>query len=224
MLRSGMWRKRASKTVLVVAAVACIATSKRGWHLEATVPPVGRPSATQAVEVVVDATRPPIVTCGGVDSEWLPLDDPNHMGATQAHTYLCPPGRPLGAVQLFGKDGPGGGLCDGEPEPPSDVSIAVRSARVVRVWTKAIDYPVMVPADGVFVNITTSYPYTFAAVRDRDGRTVDLHTTEWTRRVLIYGDAGPAITSRVTLTLFGACRDDACAPPADAAATLVEGQ
>ncbi len=197
-----MWRATGSRIVLAVAILACIATSKRGWQLTARVPTVPRPSAGQAIQVVVEATREPIVQCdnGGQATRVLALGDHDHAETSPARaTYVCPPGALLIAVTLFGTAGNGGGLCDGEPKPPPGESLAVADARVVPVWTRAVDIPIHLASAGVFLNLTTPYPYTITAALDSGSDTASaLHVTEWPKRVLIDAPMGQIAPRRTS--------------------------
>jgi hypothetical protein len=224
-LPSDVWRRRSSNAVLIAATLACIATSKKGWRLEAPLPARPKPVTGQAVQVVVDASRAPIVQCGDGrdDAGVLALDDRGSATAKPGHaTYVCPPGVPLTAVSIAGTDGTGGGLCDGEREPPTGTAVTVADVRTAPVWTRAVDIPIHLTRDGVFLNLTTRYSYTITASLDADGRGLQL--TSWPKRSLIFPPPGSVAPAHATVTLYGICSTAGCAPPTDAAVVGVEGQ
>ena len=180
-LRSDMWRERSSKAVLVLAALACLATSKASWRIDVPLPAPIRPNLDQAVQLVVDASRAPTFDCS---MNPVPaLDEAGRITDNPRATYLCPPGAQATLVTLIGKDGPGGGLCDGPRQPPPGESLVVKASRVVPVWTKAID----ISFDGsagsdVFLNLTTAYPYTIEAI---DSHKEPMRMFQWPLRVSI---------------------------------------
>jgi hypothetical protein len=208
-----MWRTRASKVVVGVAALACVATSQPRWQIDVPMPALPQPGAAQAVQLTVDATRAPDIACESAEPVYA-VDAAGRIAPVSTHAiYLCQPGAAVLHVALSGT---GGGGC-GSPKPPADVSIQLAEARVVPVWTKTIDVPFALVDGGVMLDLVVAYPYTIDAARDAGGA---MFTTRWPKRVLVNSADGRGGPSHARVTLYGACADAACTPPDDATATV----
>ena len=112
--------------MIVVAVVASIATSRPRWHLVVDLPVVV--GGKQALELTVDSTQDPHVTCvlPDGDHELRPHRDGN------VRTYVCPPGGQfVGPIAIYGN---ASGGC-GAPKPPDGEYIRVVKLVPVDTWS-----------------------------------------------------------------------------------------
>lgn len=143
MQHGGRARRWISRGVLGIAALACIATSRPRWFVEAALP-VGDAASTpdggrQALVVTVAASVQPQVEClvpahGRIGLR--PMSDPASPGAAPADPlnarYLCPPGGRLTRIAI---DGHGGGNGCERPKPPAGAFVRISKLETVETWT-----------------------------------------------------------------------------------------
>jgi hypothetical protein len=236
-------RRWLSGGVLGLAALACIATSRARWMVEAELPAgaaVQTPAGgTQAILVTVEASTMPSVDCqlaGSARVQLRPLAEPAANSATAPDPrhvqYLCPPG---GRIIRVAIDGSGGG--GSHAKPPADAFVRITKLETVETWTSTsqASFPIepwrysKSDAD-VTVAIAAPHPVYVAAALDegtdttafggvnilgpsRDGRTYDFVMAE------LKGAVPPGSKLRVWATTFGVC-EPGCTPPAPDVVTL----
>jgi hypothetical protein len=153
--RARVWGSRAA---VLVAAFACLATSRPSWSLEAK-PPAGAPTSApangkQGLLVTVEATREPRLQCKLDLGEIFPpgerLGDPAvDAGALLVTEFFCPPGCVLETVTIGGRDGVGGGLFS-KPHAPDWERVRITKVEVVEAWTVTAEarFPVKIEPGG----------------------------------------------------------------------------
>jgi hypothetical protein len=178
--RLSLWSRRA---VVVLAALASIATSQARWSLEAKAPPGISPGAKGTL-LTVEASREPYVSRrrpGGGAVLATAREDTAPWSNSGA--YYLPPGFELSAVTISGHDcGSGGGMCSAcEPPPGSFVRIA--NVEPVAPWSLSTDGAELI-AHADNAGKTTSFTVEIDA-----GRPVDLEA------VATSGDVARALPS-----------------------------
>src|SRR5689334_15731896 len=110
-------RRLATRAVIVVAALASIATSPPKWSISAPVPS-GAPSGAKGTVVTIEASQEPSVArrrVGGSHEIEVHPENPPWSGSG---AYYLPPGFELVRVEIGGRCTSGGGLCSGCDPPP----------------------------------------------------------------------------------------------------------
>lgn len=127
-------RRWAGRIVFVIAVLACIATSRRRWHLEAPLP------HNVPLTLPADGSRGLLLTVEHSDGDITVdchLNGRNVADANpRAPSYLCPPGATLRSIALDGHDGDKG--C-GDVKVPDSAYARVKSLDAVEVWTLTIE-------------------------------------------------------------------------------------
>lgn len=143
-------RTWAGRGVLVIAALASIATSRPRWHLE-PVRPAGAPTATpqggtRGLAVTVEASAEPSVGCnlpGLGYRELRPLTPSAGSASSSTQTqYLCPPGGSLDRIIISGHNGGNG--CK-EPQPPPDQFVRITKLEAVETWSVSAEASFTIP-------------------------------------------------------------------------------
>ncbi len=125
------WRR----LVLIVAVLASVATSRRGWSVVASIPPGAptvAPAGTRGLSIVLEASQEPSVSCmwpGVGDVSLVPLL------TGRQYVYLCPPGGTLGPITIGGHADGGCGV----PPVPSDAFLRVVRLELVETWSLAAE-------------------------------------------------------------------------------------
>jgi hypothetical protein len=235
-------RRWLSGGVLGLAALACIATSRARWMVEAELPAGAAvqtaAGGTQGVLVTIAASTMPSVACQlpGGHTELRPLADPAANSANAPDPrhvqYLCPPG---GRITRVAIDGSGGG--GSHAKPPADAFVRITKLETVETWaaTSEASFPIepwrysKSDAD-VTVAIAAPHPVYVTAALDegtdttafggvtilgpsRDGRTYDFVMAQLKDAV------PPGSKLRIRATTYGVC-EPGCTPPAPGLITL----
>jgi hypothetical protein len=130
-MRISSWGRRA---VVVVAALASIATSPARWYLEAKVPP-GTPSGPKGTLVTVEASHEPSVSGRSGEQGYLEAHRDDASPWSKSGAYYLRPGVELSSVSISGRDcGGGGGMCSA-CEPPAGSFVRIVSVEQVAPWS-----------------------------------------------------------------------------------------
>ena len=124
----GVRRIWAERIVIVIAAVASIATSPRRWSVEATPPP---PAPGKAMAVTLEASEAPNVWIvdGPGGARRLADVTPAWQGRAR---YFVPAGARIQQIEITGRCSTG--LCAGKCKPPDTAHVRVTSATAVDAW------------------------------------------------------------------------------------------
>jgi hypothetical protein len=126
MKRRARWVERG---VLIIAVLASIATSRKGWTVEAKLPA----ASTKATLVTVEATQQPSLQMVDRFGNWAAPETVRAGTWPGTGVYFVPAGSQLQRVEV---DGPcKQGLCAGECTIPDGVKVAVTSSVPVESWT-----------------------------------------------------------------------------------------
>jgi hypothetical protein len=134
---SSTLRRWAGRGAVAIAALASVATSKPGWHVDAALPP-GAPSSTpatgsQGILMTVEASRRPTVPCRLHAYEVLAPLAPLAPNTMPWHAdYLCPPGGALAGIMVEGPSHSG-------REVPAGEYVRITKAALVQTWAASDD-------------------------------------------------------------------------------------
>jgi hypothetical protein len=203
------------RSVIVVAAVAAMATSKRKWHVPATLPP---DAATGARIYTVEASLEPVFRISSTPYHLKPMEPATWPGKAR---YLVPSDARVEVVELYGTCS--GGFCGGKTVcEPEGSYIRVASVEAIATWK----LEVLTPTVGTIVTspmkersrfkLTASHPprlflespHVRGSVAERSGYVF----VEWG-----FVDKPVETASFVKAVIEGQCPGaDPCEPPADA--------
>jgi hypothetical protein len=148
-----MRRKWAERIVIVLAALASIATSPARWRVEATPPP---PVAGKAMVVTIEASQRPEVSIQTQSGSrpLVPTEEGSAPGEPQTSSqwpgtgrYFVPAGARLERIEINGRCS--GKLCSGKCTAPATVHVVVTSVKVVEGWiAESRSDPVTTVLDG----------------------------------------------------------------------------
>ena len=233
-------RAWAGRGVALIAALACIATSKPRWHIEAAfprqVPTVTPAGGRLGLAVTVEASRLPEVRCSTPDHRFQVLRPlapatTTAPGAVRAR-YLCAPGWQLESVRI--DEG------SGEPRsstPPPGEFVRITRLEAVETWTVSAETSAPIrpwdrsPEYGIATVVATSplQPYFQASVEPGPAAAMfgvpslmgpSTDGAHYEFLVPVTAPGGPYRgTIRVRATIYGAC-EASCNPPDPDALTL----
>lgn len=213
-------RRFAGHAVLVVAAVASIATSKPRWHVTAHAPPTQIDDATGTL-AVIEASRPPDnVRCVAANGGDEPASRPTSVGTH--YELVCRPGLHFRDADITG---PRSGGCHSNDEPPEGEFIRFAEVRPLKMWRADAETGIDIALEDIGGTLYGSMPVLV------DGATVSAMTATLatpdpmlsTPEVVPWGDnhfeirvtAHDHEARRVTVSLhafgYGIC-DAACTP------------
>ncbi len=207
--------------VIIIAALATIATSRKGWVVEA---PKVSDDPNAARIYVVEATHKPhleMYTNSSYESPKALDGEPTWPGKAR---YLIPSGATIGRVYISEKCSGGGGACS-KCEAPTDAKVRIESVTPVQTWTlEATKSPDVQPT-----NMNPDVWTTFRVIVDASHLVrLRVQSTGPEGRVSHYNgehhvDFGTvqmptSFTWTVTAKIEQACPDvtKPCTPPADA--------
>jgi hypothetical protein len=126
------WARRA---VVVAAALACIATSRAPWSVEAKLPTLSGTSGF-GTHLVVEASHEPNVTAKRKVGDHVFRAARHEPGPWSGRgSYYLPPGLEPTGVSIDGKDcSSGGGLCS-ECKPPLGAFVRIVKAEPSALWS-----------------------------------------------------------------------------------------
>lgn len=213
-------RQWLERGVIVIAAVASIATSRKGWRLEAK---LVADDPAKARLITVEASQEPSVE---IDQHSVGVLRPHDGGTVWPGTarYLVPTGARVQYVSIGAKCS--GGLCSGECKVPSGQYVSVTSSTPVETWKLAIKHePQTVTLEpGKYTTHRISVEATHRAQLEVD-------TNGLTPDVGAWGDAfnvsWPVVQAPTQVTwtprleIEGLCATPGpCTPPPDAKVTI----
>jgi hypothetical protein len=211
----------ASRLLVVIAALASIATSRKKWELSASAPD-GMPTeatGSNALRITIEASAQPEVHCdfpsGPYASRWLPPE----LTTPPSYLYMCPPGGKLGEVTLSGPV-TGGGCSGKEQNPPKDTALRIAKTELVPMWNASVEDSFEIASDKD-VHFTVESPRTSFVVATVEGDSKKhIRVSSWgdnRHGISLDPGAGSAkifATVRVKATVFGPC-EGACTKPDD---------
>jgi hypothetical protein len=218
-------RAWASRLLVVSAAFASIATSRKKWELEATRPAnMPTEAGSAGLLATIEASGTPEVTCTLGNGQMPRIVPPEANDATPT-TYLCPPGSKLGLVTITG---PVRGC--GDVKPPSDQYVRIVKTELVPVWSASVEEVFDISSDESFGFTVESPRVAFVDVvlegtGDRTGLTVNSYAANFHRIELEggFGSERRFATVRVHATVVGRC-SGLCAKPANETLKIVKGR
>lgn len=226
-----MRRTWAERIVIAIAVVASIATSPRGWTVDAVLPP---PLPGKPMVVTIEASEEPIFWIEGVEGQPRQLDPPSTWPGRGR--YFVPAGARLKQVSVNGRCS--GGLCsNGDCKAPDTAYVRVASAAPVDGWAaEARSAPVTTVLDRA--RPAPSYRVTIEASRlpialEIEGAPFNLVPKVWAAQLgptaTYYVDwtasaAQPVpvtVTWTARATIQGECAAAGCAVPSGEAVRIV---
>jgi hypothetical protein len=228
-----MRRRWAERIVIAIAVMASIATSRKGWVVEATPPP---PLPGKPMILTVEASQAPNVWLVNISGGSTLYPQPGAAWPGRGR-YFVPAGARIQQIAINGRCS-GGGLCSSECKVPDGTYVKVTSAEPGGAWiAEDRSAPVTTVLDAA--GPTPSYRVTIEASRlpiavEIQGAPPELAPTVWSNgmvpRATFYVDwrastaqAAPVkVTWTVRATIQGECPDPAaCAVPAGDAVRIL---
>jgi len=126
---SGVLRRWLERAVVVVAALATIATSRPRWHVRLTELPEP-PDPAKPARLIVEASHQTELTIQDASgTRWIL---PERSSAPDRPQYLVPPGARLDVIEMTGLCHTG--MCDGPCKAPADAFVRIASITATETW------------------------------------------------------------------------------------------
>ena len=239
--RSEILRRWGARAMVLVAALASIATSPLRWKLAAP-PPTIVATAGHGEVLVVEASQEPTVSIErGVASRYAPRRGGAGAAWTTSGEFFVPFGWSVAKIEIMGSCG--GGLCSSRCVPPPTAFVRVARVDVVDTWSLEDTLVTAVMFDVTRTAISLDVEVDSSAGVDLSADTMSSTPPGLKVAAYVFDYPGPGSSVRtygvnlsagattlttadikLTATLHGICPGGACSPPVAAHVKIVDAK